>query len=148
MDCGDSHCLQVPNALVTDLERRTYTQDLLTSIFVYDWCVCEPVEPQVLQQAQGGAHVCLDMPYNGGKPSGGVDVFDYKHFLKVLKVGLCHWLCVSMYVCMYVCTYVCMYVCILLMYAWSAPPGLCACMYITNVCVERPPWPMCMYVYY
>ena len=140
MDCGDSHCLQVPNALVTDLERRTYTQDLLTSIFVYDWCVCEPVEPQVLQQAQGGAHVCLDMPYNGGKPSGGVDVFDYKHFLKVLKVGLCACthttnVCITnvcvrtssrcsrwayaigyVYVRMYVCTYVRMYVCMYVYY--------------------------------
>ena len=63
-------------------DRQAYTQVLLSSIFVHQYSVCHPVHPNVLRMAQG-THHCLDMPYGGARPDGGVDLYDYLHFLMV-----------------------------------------------------------------
>ena len=72
--------------LATSAARETYTQYLLSAIFIHGYRVCEPVDATVLLMADG-TYQCLDMPTeNDGAfdpPDGGVDLFDYIHFLKV-----------------------------------------------------------------
>ena len=72
--------------LTTTGAKMAYTQVLLSAIFTHSYSVCDPVHPTVLTMASG-THHCLDMPYNGDPPDGGVDLFDYIHFLKVRMPG-------------------------------------------------------------
>ena len=65
----------------------TLSQVLLGMIILDGRTVCDPVDPMVLRMANGTYH-CLDMPANNNPPDGGIDIYDYIHFLKVLISAL------------------------------------------------------------
>ena len=72
--------------LTSSISRQAYTQVLLASIFISGYAVCDPVAPLILTMAQD-TYQCLDMPANGNPPDGGVDIYDYIHFLRVRTPG-------------------------------------------------------------